>query len=102
VSISRIQAASGGANWNRVYNLETALVADQDTFAATQGQLSNSLISTYKAIGGGWEIRYGIRRGSMVDMTQPMEAAEELPAVPVQEGPELEKDELPPVPTDDI
>ena len=98
ISLDQAQAAT---DYNRVYNLTVALVQDQDALAATQGQLANSLISTYKAIGGGWEIRYGIRRGSFVDMAGAIEGSEQ-PTVPRQESPELETDELPPVPTDDI
>ena len=46
--------------------------------------MARSLIATYKALGGGWEYRYGIRR---------------TPApTPVLEEDALEEDELPPVP----
>lgn len=94
-----LEQAEKATDYNRVYNLATALVADQDTFAATQGQLANSLISTYKAIGGGWEIRYGIRRGSIIDTPELIEevAPQPTPADPI---PELETDELPPVPAE--
>ena len=83
-----------------MFNLQTSLVSDQDTLAATQGQLANSLIAAYKAIGGGWEIRYGIRRGSF-EMIEDAGAADGLPS-PVGTGPEAEQDELPPVPTDQL
>jgi hypothetical protein len=71
-------------------------VSDQDTLAVTQGQLANSLIDAYKAIGGGWEIRYGIRRGS-IEMIEDAGRPS-----PVGTSPEAEQDELPPVPTEEL
>jgi NodT family efflux transporter outer membrane factor (OMF) lipoprotein len=100
VEISLAQYRTGATDYNRVFNLQTSLVSDQDTLAATQGQLANSLIAAYKAIGGGWEIRYGIRRGSF-EMIEDAGAADGLPS-PVGTGPEAEQDELPPVPTDQL
>jgi NodT family efflux transporter outer membrane factor (OMF) lipoprotein len=100
VEISLAQYRTGATDYNRVFNLQTSLVSDQDTLAATQGQLANSLIDTYKAIGGGWEIRYGIRRGSF-DMVEDSDAAEVLPS-PAEASPEAGQDALPPVPTEKL
>lgn len=108
VDISVTQYRRGATDYNRVFNLQTTLVTDQDTLAATQGQLANSLIAAYKAIGGGWEIRYGIRRGA-VNMGEVLEAADApqsvdvgtLPSPPQESNQELPEDMLPPVPTDE-
>ena len=99
VDISIAQYRTGATDFNRVFTLAGTLVSDQDEFATAKGQLANSLIAAYKAIGGGWEIRYGIRRGTMVDMDAVIEAADTQPA-PQETSPADEKDELPPVPTE--
>ena len=66
VEIVELQYREGVADFNRVYNLQRLLVQDQDRFAATQGEVALFLIAAYKAIGGGWEIRNGIRPGAAV------------------------------------
>jgi len=101
VEISLAQYRTGATDYNRVFNLQTSLVSDQDTLAATQGQLANSLIAAYKAIGGGWEIRNGIRRGSTLNMDEVLEATDSQPAGEKGELPLVPTDELPPVPTED-
>jgi NodT family efflux transporter outer membrane factor (OMF) lipoprotein len=47
----------GATDYNRVFNLQLILVEEQNALAATQGQIPQSLISIYKALGGGWQIR---------------------------------------------
>jgi hypothetical protein len=37
--------------------LQGDLVEKQDQLAASQGEIATSLISVYKALGGGWQIR---------------------------------------------
>lgn len=71
VDLAVAQYRSGAIDFNRVFNLQTALVQDQDTLAVVQGDIALSLISTYTALGGGWEIRRGIRRGAMISATAP-------------------------------
>jgi NodT family efflux transporter outer membrane factor (OMF) lipoprotein len=111
VDISLTQYRQGATDFNRVFNLQTTLVADQDTLAATQGGLANSLIAAYKAVGGGWEIRYGIRNGAMNVMTESAPVPADVDAAGANELPEadlppakeaVEDDELmlPPVPQD--
>jgi len=64
VDIAVTQYRANAIDFNRVFNLQTRLVEDQDTLATVQGEIARSLIATYRALGGGWEIRYGIRRGA--------------------------------------
>jgi NodT family efflux transporter outer membrane factor (OMF) lipoprotein len=98
VGISLAQYRTGAIDFNRVFTLTGTLVSDQDSLATIQGQLANSLVSAYKAIGGGWEIRYGMRRGS-VDVADELDAADVLPSPP-EASPDVELDELPPVPVE--
>jgi hypothetical protein len=52
------------------------------------------LIDIYKALGGGWQIRYGNRSAPM--QTVVMEGSLDQPVAPTPEA-----DTLPPVPADD-
>ncbi|MFQ5961592.1 MAG: transporter, partial [Candidatus Methylomirabilales bacterium] len=49
----------GTIDFNRVLDAQERLVAQQDSLASTTGDISLSLIATYKALGGGWESRVG-------------------------------------------
>jgi NodT family efflux transporter outer membrane factor (OMF) lipoprotein len=45
-------------DYTRVAQLLQNLVAIQDTLAQAQGEIALGLIQVYRALGGGWEIRY--------------------------------------------
>jgi NodT family efflux transporter outer membrane factor (OMF) lipoprotein len=51
------QYRTGVIDFNRVFNLETTQVQQQDRLATAQGDIALNLISVYRALGGGWEIR---------------------------------------------
>ena len=70
VDLAEIEYRTGAVDYNRVFNLQTSLVADQDNLASVRGDVARSVIATYKALGGGWEIRYGIRRGADASVEQ--------------------------------
>jgi NodT family efflux transporter outer membrane factor (OMF) lipoprotein len=57
LSIGRDQYKVGTIPFNTVFNLATAQVQQQDTLAVAQGNIALNLISTYRALGGGWELR---------------------------------------------
>jgi NodT family efflux transporter outer membrane factor (OMF) lipoprotein len=52
-----ISYEQGAIDFDSIFILQGALVAAQDQLASTQGDVVTSLISLYKALGGGWEIR---------------------------------------------
>ncbi|MFW6170854.1 MAG: efflux transporter outer membrane subunit [Planctomycetota bacterium] len=58
-SIGRDQETEGLIDYNRVFNLEVLKVQDEDRYATTQGDVAQALITIYRALGGGWEIRGG-------------------------------------------
>jgi outer membrane protein TolC len=104
VQLAITRYRSGATDFNRVFNLQLVLVQQQNDLAAIQGEIPRSLIAIYKALGGGWQIRYG--------SPQPMAAMEAIPApvealapdapdadTPTAEPPQEEK-LLPPVPED--
>ena len=51
------QYRAGTIDFNRVFNLETTQVQQQDQLALAQGNIALNLIAVYRALGGGWEIR---------------------------------------------
>jgi NodT family efflux transporter outer membrane factor (OMF) lipoprotein len=55
--IGRDQFRVGTIPFNTVFNLETAQVQQQDQLVVAQGNIALNLISVYRALGGGWEIR---------------------------------------------
>jgi NodT family efflux transporter outer membrane factor (OMF) lipoprotein len=55
--ISVQQYKAGTVPFNTVFNLETTQVQQQDHLAVAQGNIALNLISVYRALGGGWELR---------------------------------------------
>jgi NodT family efflux transporter outer membrane factor (OMF) lipoprotein len=51
------QYRAGTIDFNRVFNLETTQVQQQDQLATAQGDIALYLVAVYRAIGGGWELR---------------------------------------------
>jgi NodT family efflux transporter outer membrane factor (OMF) lipoprotein len=51
------QYRAGTIDFNRVFNLETTQVQQQDQLAVAQGNIALNLISVYRSLGGGWELR---------------------------------------------
>ncbi|MDE0866148.1 MAG: efflux transporter outer membrane subunit [Rubripirellula sp.] len=79
VDLAQIQYKTGAVDYNRVFNLQTSLVSDQDNLAVVRGDVARSVVATYKALGGGWEIRNGIRRGAGASNI------EQVPVPPVEQ-----------------
>ena len=57
--IALVQYRQGAADYTRVLNTQSSLLQQQDELASARGQVVTSLVATYKAIGGGWQIREG-------------------------------------------
>jgi NodT family efflux transporter outer membrane factor (OMF) lipoprotein len=57
--IANIQYREGSVDFQRVIDAERVLVAQQDQWTSTRGDIALNLIAMYKALGGGWEIREG-------------------------------------------
>ena len=52
------QYRTGIIDFNRVFNLETTQVQQQDQLAVAAGNIALNLVSVYRALGGGWELRF--------------------------------------------
>lgn len=48
----------GVIDYQRVLDSQRALVFQQDALAQSQGKVATNLVAVYKAIGGGWRMRY--------------------------------------------
>ncbi len=48
----------GVVDYQRVLDSQRALVLQQDTLAESRGKIAMNLVAVYKAIGGGWRMRY--------------------------------------------
>ena len=54
-----IQYREGATDYTTVLTAEQNLLSQQDSLATQQGDVPQGLIATYRALGGGWEIREG-------------------------------------------
>lgn len=57
--LAMAQYSQGATDYTRVLNTQTALLQQQDTLTAARGQVVSNLVATYKALGGGWQLREG-------------------------------------------
>ena len=57
LKLSMIRYKEGSSTFTRVLNSQTQLRQVQQSLAKAKGQVTLNLIATYKALGGGWEIR---------------------------------------------
>jgi outer membrane protein TolC len=77
----------GRADFNRVYIAELTLAEQQDLLAVAEGEIAQSLVGLYRALGGGWEIRLNSVSSPAMTVAPP-----NAPAMPAEQAP------LPPEP----
>ncbi len=59
VNLSMIQYREGTISYNEVLDAQQFLVQQEDRLSTVRGDVARNLITVYKALGGGWEIRQG-------------------------------------------
>jgi len=59
VDLSLIQYRGGATDYTSVLNTQQAKLKEDDQLASTRGAVALSVVSLYKALGGGWELREG-------------------------------------------
>ncbi|MCK5544661.1 MAG: TolC family protein, partial [Desulfobulbaceae bacterium] len=59
VELALEQYRQGATDYTRVLNTQTALLIQQDSLTESRGRVVSSLVATYKALGGGWQLRQG-------------------------------------------
>ena len=57
--LALVQYREGIADYTRVLNAQSALLQQQDALTSARGQVVSNLVATYKALGGGWQLREG-------------------------------------------
>jgi hypothetical protein len=55
--LALIQYSEGETDYTTVLTAQQSLLNEQDRLASSQGSVPQALISVYRALGGGWEIR---------------------------------------------
>ncbi len=91
------QYRTGVIDFNRVFNLETAQVQQQDNLAVAAGNIALNLIDVYRALGGGWELR--LQKDGHADESKAAAALPGAPgAGPPAPGPPSLPQPLPPPP----
>jgi len=59
VNIALVQYRDGATDYTTVLNTQQSLLAQEDRLTATRGSIAQNLVSMYRALGGGWQIRAG-------------------------------------------
>jgi len=59
VTLSSLQYKEGLVDYQRVLDSQRFLSTQADRLTEVSGQVSTNLVATYKALGGGWQIREG-------------------------------------------
>lgn len=57
VDLALVQYRDGTVDYTRVLDTQTFLVDQQDAYTTARGLVIRDLIATYKALGGGWQVR---------------------------------------------
>jgi NodT family efflux transporter outer membrane factor (OMF) lipoprotein len=82
VALGLVQYKAGTVDFTRITQLEQSLVLQQNTLAEARGEIAQGLIQTYRALGGGWEIRcagYGLDDAAPVQSVPPAPSAPPAP-----------------------
>jgi NodT family efflux transporter outer membrane factor (OMF) lipoprotein len=91
------QYRTGIIDFNRVFNLETTQVQQQDQLAVAAGNIALNLVDVYRALGGGWELR--LQKDRHLGEPMPHMAMPRMPGeAPAEPGPGSLPEPLPPRP----
>lgn len=58
-NLALIQYREGAVDYQRVVDTQQSMLAAEQSYTNSRGEIALNLIATYKALGGGWEIREG-------------------------------------------
>ena len=59
VELASIQYREGAVDFQRVLDAQRSLLQEQNSLVTARASIATNLIATFKALGGGWEIRNG-------------------------------------------
>ncbi|WP_371745759.1 efflux transporter outer membrane subunit [Myxococcus sp. CA033] len=60
VELSMVQYREGAVDFQRVLDAQRSLLVQQNNRAQASSAIATNLVSLYKALGGGWEVRQGV------------------------------------------
>ncbi len=80
VKIVVAQFEKGSVDFNRYATIAQNLVVQQDSHAQARGDSAKGLIQVYRALGGGWELRFQDEGEAVADAPMVVPEAPELPA----------------------
>ena len=63
----------GVIDFQRVLDSQRARVLQQGALTASQGKVATDLVATYKALGGGWQIRLNPPPAETIQLVPPVE-----------------------------
>ncbi|MBN2475732.1 MAG: efflux transporter outer membrane subunit [Pirellulales bacterium] len=86
VALANAQYQQGLIDFQRVLDSQRALVLQQDTLAESRGKVALSLVTLYKALGGGWQMRF--RPGPAAAVPPNSTPFQEEPLLPAQPIPQ--------------
>ena len=81
--LATLQYEEGLIDFQRLLDSQRALVIQQDALANSRGTVALQLVALYKALGGGWRMRYLPNRPLAQDQAQLPAGEEAIPAEPV-------------------
>jgi NodT family efflux transporter outer membrane factor (OMF) lipoprotein len=103
VQIARIQYENAIAiqpttgDFNRFATIEQSKVTQDDSWAQARGQIAQGLINVYRALGGGWELKFAGDQGPAGPQPPMPGAAEEAGPSPMPAPPAVPDAPRPPV-----
>ncbi len=101
LELAMVQYKEGDTDYTTVLTAQQALLSQQDSLASAEGQVPQSLVGIYRALGGGWEIRQGndfIPEKIRQEMTRRTDWGDLLKEQPVKPAAVEETGILPPLP----
>jgi NodT family efflux transporter outer membrane factor (OMF) lipoprotein len=100
VKIASTQYEVGTVDFNRYAVIQQNLVTQQDAYAQSVGQIAQGLIQVYRALGGGWELRFANPAAvPMMPMALPQGGPNPAPQLAPEQVPPPNPN-IPPVPAE--
>jgi NodT family efflux transporter outer membrane factor (OMF) lipoprotein len=83
IALHLYETGPTGFDFNRYALIQQNLITQQNAWASAQGQIAQGLISVYRALGGGWEIRLNPPPAPEICMPVTPPPGVQQPGVPV-------------------
>jgi NodT family efflux transporter outer membrane factor (OMF) lipoprotein len=91
VDLAQLQYIEGLSTYQRVIDAQRFLTQQQNQLASAKGAVVTNLIATYKALGGGWELREGRELVPAKTQEQMRQRTDWGNLLPPEEHPDLQK-----------